>query len=141
MTDYAIPVIGRVTSLPIRSASWDAPWPFASFDPAPPPRLCETCAYWRPEVPREDPIFGRCACPRVAYGHYHYVYSLGEKPSIEYAVPPPDSDEALSEAPTRKEPPAACADMLLYSDYESYHADLLTGRDFGCVHWRERRDE
>lgn len=105
----------------------------------PPERLCGTCAHWRPEQPEGEPVFGRCECPRVAYGYLPYR-DKDEEPVVTYATPPPDFDAPLSHAPRKTEPPAACADMLLHRDDEGYDAELLIGRDFGCVHWQWKQE-
>lgn len=31
------------------------------------------------------------------------------------------------------------ADSLVYYDNEGYHADFVTGEDFGCIHWETKR--
>lgn len=132
------PVVKWIPSgLVVDSGAWSGYAPLC-----PPARLCGTCAHWRPREPEgaEQPIFGFCASPRVVYGHIS-PWPTEEPPAVEYAPNPNKPDEPRGHAAHRRESLTECADMLLYSDYESYEAELLTGRHFGCVHWSAKGDE
>lgn len=46
-----------------------------------------------------------------------------------------DSDKLRYGEPNKNE-----TDNLLFEDYECYGASLYVGKDFGCIHWKQKND-